>query len=297
MDEQKLDSKNDFQSDITNKDIKSITTSREQPSYIMDILAVIGVLIITMIISTLISGALTNSGSISKTFALFLSYTIPFSITIIFSIWLFMRRGYKNVLPKLSISAINAPFVLYGCILLILSGIVLEPVLSIFPEEWLIELNKQIGTGGWAIITTVAMAPILEEILFRGVIQGSAMSRYGAMRAIIISSAAFALIHIMPQQVIYAFVAGLILGYIYWKTQSILSVIIIHAFNNGTAFIQKSIFGDEISNQTIRELIKNDTLYWISYSIITILFITALIMLLQQTSKADKINQANKILK
>ncbi len=297
MDEQKLDSKNDFQSDITNKDIKSITTSREQPSYIMDILAVIGVLIITMIISTLISGALTNSGSISKTFALFLSYTIPFSITIIFSIWLFMRRGYKNVLPKLSISAINAPFVLYGCILLILSGIVLEPVLSIFPEEWLIELNKQIGTGGWAIITTVAMAPILEEILFRGVIQGSAMSRYGAMRAIIISSAAFALIHVMPQQVIYAFVAGLILGYIYWKTQSILSVIIIHAFNNGTAFIQKSIFGDEISNQTIRELIKNDTLYWISYSIITILFITALIMLLQQTSKADKINQANKILK
>ena len=297
MDEQKLDSKSDFQSDITNKDIKSITTSREQPSYIMDILAVIGVLIITMIISTLISGALTNSGSISKTFALFLSYTIPFSITIIFSIWLFMRRGYKNVLPKLSISAINAPFVLYGCILLILSGIVLEPILSIFPEEWLIELNKQIGTGGWAIITTVAMAPILEEILFRGVIQGSAMSRYGAMRAIIISSAAFALIHIMPQQVIYAFVAGLILGYIYWKTQSILSVIIIHAFNNGTAFIQKSIFGDEISNQTIRELIKNDTLYWISYSIITILFITALIMLLQQTSKADKINQANKILK
>ena len=297
MDEQKLDSKSDFQSDITNKDIKSNNTKREQTSYIMDILAVIGVLIITMIISSLIGGALTNSGSISKTFALFLSYTIPFSITIIFSIWLFMRRGYKNVLPKLSISAINAPFVLYGCILLILSGIVLEPVLSIFPEEWLMELNQHIGTGGWAILTTVAMAPILEEILFRGVIQGSAMSRYGAMRAIIISSAAFALIHIMPQQVIYAFVAGLILGYIYWKTQSILSVIIIHAFNNGTAFIQKSIFGDEISNQTIRELIKNDTLYWISYSIITILFITALIMLLQQTSKADKINQANKILK
>ena len=292
----------DFNGDLRDNDVniesKKIVQSShkiEQSSYVMDILSVIGVLGITMIASSLIMGVLVNTGSASKAFALFLSYTIPFSLTIIFAIWLFLHKGYKNVLPKFSMSFINAPLVLYGCVLLILSSVVLEPVISIFPKEWMTTLNKQIGSSGWSILTTIVMAPILEEILFRGVIQGSAMSRFGAMRAIFISSAVFGLIHIMPQQVIYAFVVGLVLGYVYWKTKSIMSVITIHAFNNSLVFIQKSIFGDDLSNVTVRELIKNDTLYWITYSIITILFITALVLLLQQSSKADKLKKESLI--
>ena len=298
MEEQKVDFNGDLRDNDVNIESKKIVQSShkiEQSSYVMDILSVIGVLGITMIASSLIMGVLVNTGSASKAFALFLSYTIPFSLTIIFAIWLFLHKGYKNVLPKFSMSFINAPLVLYGCVLLILSSVVLEPVISIFPKEWMTTLNKQIGSSGWSILTTIVMAPILEEILFRGVIQGSAMSRFGAMRAIFISSAVFGLIHIMPQQVIYAFVVGLVLGYVYWKTKSIMSVIAIHAFNNSLVFIQKSIFGDDLSNVTVRELIKNDTLYWITYSIITILFITALVLLLQQSSKADKLKKESLI--
>ena len=298
MEEQKVDFNGDLRDNDVNIESKKIVQSShkiEQSSYVMDILSVIGVLGITMIASSLIMGVLVNTGSASKAFALFLSYTIPFSLTIIFAIWLFLHKGYKNVLPKFSMSFINAPLVLYGCVLLILSSVVLEPVISIFPKEWMTTLNKQIGSSGWSILTTIVMAPILEEILFRGVIQGSAMSRFGAMRAIFISSAVFGLIHIMPQQVIYAFVVGLVLGYVYWKTKSIMSVITIHAFNNSLVFIQKSIFGDDLSNVTVRELIKNDTLYWITYSIITILFITALVLLLQQSSKADKLKKESLI--
>ncbi len=298
MEEQKVDFNGDLRDNDVNIESKKIVQSShkiEQSSYVMDILSVIGVLGITMIASSLIMGVLVNTGSASKAFALFLSYTIPFSLTIIFAIWLFLHKGYKNVLPKFSMSFINAPLVLYGCVLLILSSVVLEPVISIFPKEWMTTLNKQIGSSGWSMLTTIVMAPILEEILFRGVIQGSAMSRFGAMRAIFISSAVFGLIHIMPQQVIYAFVVGLVLGYVYWKTKSIMSVITIHAFNNSLVFIQKSIFGDDLSNVTVRELIKNDTLYWITYSIITILFITALVLLLQQSSKADKLKKESLI--
>ena len=168
----------DFNGDLRDNDVniesKKIVLSShkiEQSSYVMDILSVIGVLGITMIASSLIMGVLVNTGSASKAFALFLSYTIPFSLTIIFAIWLFLHKGYKNVLPKFSMSFINAPLVLYGCVLLILSSVVLEPVISIFPKEWMTTLNKQIGSSGWSILTTIVMAPILEEILFRGVIQ------------------------------------------------------------------------------------------------------------------------------
>ena len=265
-------------------------------SYIMDLFAVAGVLIMSMIATSIIMVILAKTASTSPGFILFFSYSLPFFITIIFSIWLFMHRGYKGIWPKLSINSHNIPFILYGCLLALLGSVVLEPVLDIFPKEWLTNMTEYIGTGGWSILTTIVMAPLLEEILFRGVIQGSSMSRYGTMRSILISSALFGIIHIIPQQVIYAFFIGLILGYIYWKTQSILSVILIHAFNNGVAYIQKDLFGDDISELTIRELIKNDTLYWIAYSIITVLFITALILLLQQTSKADRLKEAKNIL-
>lgn len=267
---------------------KESRDKREQSSYLIDLFAVIGVLIVLMTLISSIGAILISTNSTSRGFSLFLSYSIPLTLAIVFAISLFKRKGYQNVWPKLSISTLNAPFVLYGTLLITLASVVLEPVLSIFPSEWITNLNKGIGDGGWSILTAVVMAPILEEILFRGVIQGSAYSKYGALKSILISSAAFGIIHLIPQQVIYAFVAGIILGYIYWRTQSILSVIIVHALNNGIAFIQKIIFGDDISNSSMKELISSDTLYWIVYSIVTIFFITALILLVQQTSKAEK---------
>ena len=78
-----------------------------------------------------------------------------------------------------------------------------------------------------------------------------------------------------------AFFVGIILGYIYIKTRSMLPVILIHAINNALAFIQIVIFGDQ-GYVTTREAVNNDTIYWIIYGICCVVFVVALINLHRQ---------------
>ena len=67
---------------------------------------------------------------------------------------------------------------------------------------------------------------------------------------IIISAALFAIIHINPIQVVFAMPAGIILGWIYCKTGSLLVPICIHILNNTAAFITMRM--DVDSDFTIR---------------------------------------------
>ena len=93
------------------------------------------------------------------------------------------------------------------------------------------------GRGFWAIITLVVMAPLLEEFLCRGIILESVRAKYGVVAALFLSSAFFAVLHGHPALAVNAFVMGLILGFIYIETNSIFSVVLLHAMNNGAAFL------------------------------------------------------------
>jgi membrane protease YdiL (CAAX protease family) len=121
----------------------------------------------------------------------------------------------------------------------------------------------------------------MEEVLFRGAIQRSLAERFGALRSVLAASAIFALVHIIPQQMVNAFFVGIILGYIYVKTQSLLPVMIIHALNNAMAFVQMKIFGTD-SMVTVRELVGNDTTYWIVYGLLGAIFVWAMLKLWRQ---------------
>ena len=93
------------------------------------------------------------------------------------------------------------------------------------------------GRGVWALVTLVVMAPLFEETLFRGVILESARARYGTLAAWAISSLVFGLAHLHPALVVNAFVLGLVLGYIYIRTDSLWSTVILHAVNNALAYL------------------------------------------------------------
>ena len=67
------------------------------------------------------------------------------------------------------------------------------------------------------------MAPLVEELLFRGAIQGY-MLREGMkpLNAILIASAIFGTVHMNPIQVPFAFAIGLIFGWLYYSTGSVI---------------------------------------------------------------------------
>jgi membrane protease YdiL (CAAX protease family) len=97
-------------------------------------------------------------------------------------------------------------------------------------------------------LAVVIMAPIGEEMVFRGFLQ-KFLEEYwkDITRAILISSLIFAMIHFNPYWTIQIYLLGIILGFLSWKTKSIIHSIILHSLNNGIAFIL-TIFNDSNLN-------------------------------------------------
>ena len=87
------------------------------------------------------------------------------------------------------------------------------------------------------VLTVAIIGPICEEIIFRGVILEGMLKKYDTTKAILFSSLIFSVIHLQPLQVIATFFIGLILGWIYVKTQSLWVCIGIHIVNNLVAVL------------------------------------------------------------
>ena len=88
------------------------------------------------------------------------------------------------------------------------------------------------------IIGLAFFGPLLEEVLFRGAIQGVLMRYFGRpLPAIILSALIFGIFHLNPVQIVYATLLGIVLGWIYYRTGSLMSVIVGHVLNNTFAVI------------------------------------------------------------
>jgi len=63
-----------------------------------------------------------------------------------------------------------------------------------------------------ALLGTAVLAPLFEEVLYRGRLLPALRARWGAAAAVVVSSAAFALPHLRPWALVGAFAVGLGLG-------------------------------------------------------------------------------------
>jgi membrane protease YdiL (CAAX protease family) len=87
-------------------------------------------------------------------------------------------------------------------------------------------------------VTIVVLAPLGEEILFRGFLQKKLEESWQDItRAVLVTSLFFAFIHMNPVWIIQIYLLGVILGYLAWKTGSILTSLVLHSLNNGAALI------------------------------------------------------------
>ena len=136
-------------------------------------------------------------------------------------------------------------------------GVVLEPLLRLMPE-----LSLEVGRGFWTILSLVIFAPIFEELICRGVVLGSLRGKFGVTTAWLVSSLFFGVLHGQPVQVINATVIGLVLGYVYLATDSLWSVMILHALNNAVAYLA---LATGHGNALLIDLVGSRTLYVLIY--------------------------------
>ena len=101
-------------------------------------------------------------------------------------------------------------------------------LLTATPEQW------------WGpVFVAIIVAPLTEEVLFRGVILRGLLQRFSTVGAIAISAMLFGLIHLNPWQFVTAVILGCVFGWWYVRTNSLLPSLAGHAVVNG-AFVFSS---------------------------------------------------------
>ena len=80
--------------------------------------------------------------------------------------------------------------------------------------------------------------PLVEELVFRGAILRALLRwRSNPWIGIVISAVFFSLSHMNPAQMPHAFLIGILLGWMYYRTDSIVSGVVYHWVNNTVAYV------------------------------------------------------------
>lgn len=122
---------------------------------------------------------------------------------------------------------------------------VIEPVSMLLPEmseAMKAAMEMMLNGPIWIVLISVSIfAPFFEEWLCRGIILRGLLKKVKPAWAIVISAAIFGLIHGNLWQAIPAFIIGVILGYVYYKTGSLKLTMLMHCVNNTLSVIVSRI--------------------------------------------------------
>ena len=112
---------------------------------------------------------------------------------------------------------------------------------SDFSEEVLWNTDVSSNYQLVLMFLTLAIIPaFVEELLFRGMVLGNLLP-YGRTTAIFASALLFGLMHQNIEQMFYATVAGIVLGWVYASTRSIWPCVLLHLFNNFQSVLQTAV--------------------------------------------------------
>jgi membrane protease YdiL (CAAX protease family) len=139
----------------------------------------------------------------------------------------------------------------------VLSWSVIAALGALIPSAWIQEqmpelpniAEQEFGTimgTPWGYLVIGLLAPLSEEIVLRGAILKELLKseKLSTWTAIAISALFFALVHMNPAQMPHAFIIGLLLGWMYYRTGSILPGVAYHWANNSVAYVIYALYPD-----------------------------------------------------
>ena len=152
----------------------------------------------------------------------------------------FKRIGYRQLFQpgRTSIAATvmltSLPIVLLVPMLVVGMTTAMTLVVQLFPPSAAEQSAfERMASGSLPMVVSACLlAPVLEEMLFRGIFLRSFLKRYDRATAIVLSSALFGMAHLNLYQFLAGFGLGLLAGWLYERTQSLLPCIVLHASYN-----------------------------------------------------------------
>lgn len=142
------------------------------------------------------------------------------------------RYTFGRVAPiENSKRGFNPVAILTGVVLLIAISIVLAPLAEVLPSD-----SRTFPEGTFTLISVVILAPIFEEMIFRGRLYNIFHHNGSPLSAASLSALAFGVVHLEPVVIIEALIVGVVLSYFYIVRRSIIAPIILHMCNNALAY-------------------------------------------------------------
>jgi len=143
--------------------------------------------------------------------------------------------------------------------------------------QWFWEMFNKIFEGdfGWwgAFMKVAVVAPIVEELIFRGLILKGFRRNYSPVTAVVMSALLFALFHLNPWQFPATFVLGLFLGWIMIRTNNILLAILGHSIHNFLVLLSITYF-EKIHSHSFY-LMGKTKVYYVS---VLVVFLSAILI-------------------
>lgn len=133
---------------------------------------------------------------------------------------------------KINVVGIGCGLLLGGYSIILLHNWLLT-ILGVDTQgDQIFQMFDQLESPAWLFVVGAIVAPIVEEIFFRGFLFQGFRQKYGWMPALFLSSAIFGAAHLDPVSLIPTFVLGCVLAYVYHRSNSVWPGILFHAAIN-----------------------------------------------------------------
>lgn len=188
---------------------------------------------------------------------------------------------------NLAVLLVCIPFI-YS--LMYLGGLLMEAVnLPNLLEDTFMDMSHSI----WGIISIALVAPVLEECLFRGAIEGHLLTLWKGKpwAAIVVSGLIFGIIHLNPAQMLYASIIGIVLGWLRWRTGSVYPGIIGHILNNSLAVVFMRLYG---ADGSFEESFGESSQLWFAVAYAVVL-IACLVFLHKKTAPSGNFSEVSDV--
>jgi hypothetical protein len=188
-----------------------------------------------------------SSSSDISTLEVALSATAMWGVYL-FATTQFLQVKWKNFRSIIGVTLLRRDVVI-GIPLGVMSQLILVnavnwPLARLFPDAFSFdEVSKRasdlvdVARGGWVFLLALVVivgAPIVEEIVYRGVVQPGLVASWGRTAGILATAALFAAIHMQPVELPGLFVFALVLGWARHSTGTIGMSIVTHMAFNAT---------------------------------------------------------------
>ncbi len=153
------------------------------------------------------------------------------------------------------------------------------------------EMFRQIMQHDLGYLAIGVFAPIAEEVVFRGAIQRRLQQAFGKGKhwyAIVLTAALFGVVHANMVQGVNAFVMGLLLGWMYQRSGSLVPGIVFHLTNNTIAYAMCRLLPN-LADKTLVDIYGGEMKYvWCNLLASTAIFIASMYQLYLRLGKEGK---------